>query len=778
MTVDQPPPRDASVLKTNRAFAFSTVVTLSVIVLVVPFAVLGSYRGLQAMNNHTLSWMPSDTPSRARYQQFVSHFEHYDPVVVSWPGCTIDDDRVDEFAEALRAAGTGDGSNGNLFHRVVTGRDLLRELTARPLRLSRQAAITRLLGSMIGPDRESTCAVVVLTPEAARVGGEALQVIYDVAQQECGLERNELRLGGSAVESAEIDVASVRSLVDNILPSAIAVVLVAWPFLRSFWVTVLVCVGALSIEATMLALVYYSGAEVNGILVVMPSLIFVLFVAGAVHLLNYYDDAVVEVGPVAAPLEAVRVGWLPCLLATLTTAVGTASLAASGIKPVVVFAEYATIGIVSALAMLFLLLPGAMVFRSRWQGGGSARRSWYARRPDRWPTWHALARIIAARHLIVVGGFLAVMIWGAAGLSRLRATMELGDFFTEETKIVQDHEWLEDTIGPLLPVEVVLRFGQQAPANMRDRLLLVRRIEEAIEETGAAGASLSAATLLPSPELGSDARAIAQRVVLDRRLRRQVDDLVRSNYLAREGDDQLWRISTRIYALSPSDYGQSLDAVESAVQTVLDEQQEQSRDVSAIYTGMLPLIVEFRSRLLLDLATSFALALVVIVVVLAIAFRNVGLGLLSLLPNVFPTLLVFGALGWMGSHIDIGSMMTASVGLGIAIDDTVHYLTWYRRGIALGQAPSEAIWLAYRRCGGAMIRTTVICSAGLIVFVLSPLVPAAQFSLMICVLLAMSLAGDLLFLPALLCALGRRKVRDASAEPGSNRQRAEAPKLP
>jgi len=244
-----------------------------------------------------------------------------------------------------------------------------------------------------------------------------------------------------------------------------------------------------------------------------------------------------------------------------------------------------------------------------------------------------------------------------------------------------------------------------------------------------------------------------------------VDDLVRSNYLALVRGDQLWRISTRIYALSPSDYGESLDAVKSAVEAALDEGTAPGRKVTVAYTGMLPLIVEFRRQLLLDLAKSFALALLVIAVVLAVAFRSIGLGLLSLLPNVFPTLLVFGALGWMGSHIDIGSMMTASVGLGIAIDDTVHFLTWYRRGIALGQAPNEATWLAYRRCGGAMVRTSVICGAGLIVFAFSPLLPAAQFSLMICVLLGMSLVGDLIFLPALLCALGSRLPTSRSSKP-------------
>jgi predicted RND superfamily exporter protein len=338
--------------------------------------------------------------------------------------------------------------------------------------------------------------------------------------------------------------------------------------------------------------------------------------------------------------------------------------------------------------------------------------------------------------------------------------MELGDFFTEDTTIVQDHQWLEDTIGPLLPAEVVLRFGKGADPSMHDRLVLVRQVEQAIDGARAVSTSMSAAKLLPAPSRESDVRAIARRTVLDRSLEERVDDLVRGGYLASDGDAQLWRISVRVFALRESDYGQSLEELRRAVDSALAKSKlADNGQVTATYTGLLPLIVESRRQLLSDLVSSFGSALVIISLVLAVAFRSVGFGLLALLPNVFPTLIVFGYLGWIGSHIDVGSMMTASIGLGIAVDDTVHYLTWFHRGVAEGKSPIEAIQMAYERCGAAMVRTTLIVSAGLFVFFFSPLLPAAQFALMICVLLLTGLVGDLVYLPALLCTLGGRAKR-------------------
>ena len=94
--------------------------------------------------------------------------------------------------------------------------------------------------------------------------------------------------------------------------------------------------------------------------------------------------------------------------------------------------------------------------------------------------------------------------------------------------------------------------------------------------------------------------------------------------------------------------------------------------------------------------------------------------------------------------------MTASVALGIAVDDTLHFLTWFRRSRAAGHSRHAAILNAYDRCAVAMTQTTVIAGVGLVVFVLSDFQPVAQFGLLMAVLLAAALVGDLILLPAIL----------------------------
>tara|TARA_B100001964_G_C14107071_1_gene542059 strand:- start:470 stop:1081 length:612 start_codon:yes stop_codon:yes gene_type:complete len=136
--------------------------------------------------------------------------------------------------------------------------------------------------------------------------------------------------------------------------------------------------------------------------------------------------------------------------------------------------------------------------------------------------------------------------------------------------------------------------------------------------------------------------------------------------------------------------------------------------------------------------------------------RSPTAGLLSMIPNVFPIVVIFGFMGWAGMLVDIGTMMTASVAMGVAVDDTVHFLTWFRRGILSGLDRRGAVRLAYERCATAMIETTVIGGLGLGVFALSTFTPTQRFGYLMMFLLSAALVGDLIFLPALLTGpLGR-----------------------
>jgi predicted RND superfamily exporter protein len=146
------------------------------------------------------------------------------------------------------------------------------------------------------------------------------------------------------------------------------------------------------------------------------------------------------------------------------------------------------------------------------------------------------------------------------------------------------------------------------------------------------------------------------------------------------------------------------------------------------------------------------LAFGMIALVMVLVLRGLRSGLLAMIPNVFPAVIIFGLMGWCRIWIEIGSIMTASAAMGIAVDDTFHLLAWYRRGIRLRMSRHEALRSALHRCAGAMIHTTLICSVALLVFSLSSFMPIRRFSWMMASLLIAALLGDLVLLPALLAS--------------------------
>ena len=193
---------------------------------------------------------------------------------------------------------------------------------------------------------------------------------------------------------------------------------------------------------------------------------------------------------------------------------------------------------------------------------------------------------------------------------------------------------------------------------------------------------------------------------------------------------------------------------------VLNSEENVDSGFDIVYTGVVPIVYKAQNELLNSLIESIGLAFVMIAIVMMVMMRNGRLsptnlanirgGMVSMIPNVFPVILVFGLMGHLGAALDIGSMMTASVAMGVAVDDTIHFLTWFRKGLNKGLARRGALMLAYQRCGAAMTQTTLIGGLGLSVFALSSFTPTQRFGLLMLTLLAAALLGDLLFLPAIL----------------------------
>jgi len=377
---------------------------------------------------------------------------------------------------------------------------------------------------------------------------------------------------------------------------------------------------------------------------------------------------------------------------------------------------------------------------------------------------------------IVVSSFigLGISVWG---VMQIRAGARVHDLFSQEATILHDYDWLESHIGPLVPLEIVLRIPkseEEPSATIMDRLRVVGAVHAAIEKNSGVGAVVSPLNFAPKiKRRGRSALEVSREALLNKQLEKNRSRFIEMGLLSETSTEELWRVSARAYAGDSLDYSVLLEDLQKAVDPLLQRSVELGiGEVRAVYCGAVPLVQKAQEQMLLDLINSFLLAFVLITVmmialalvgsgdeffqatsgseVLLIFFRRVLAGLISMIPNVLPCVAVMGAMGLIGVSLEIGSIMTASVALGIAVDDTLHFITWFRRGLETGMSRVHAVRYAYARCATAMTQTSFVCGLGLLTFAFSDFVPISRFAWVMFAMLMTALVADLVVLPALL----------------------------
>lgn len=741
---------------------------LAYAVIAAPTLVVGAMHALESNNNSPIDWVDSDFAPRAEYDRLCEAFGPGDAVVVSWPGCLLGESRLDQLVTRLRNDRTFFAADGSwLFHSVGSGREAAIALVAPRGEgdepgMTADQAIDRLRPSLVGPDRRTTAVVIVFTSEGLKHRSRLVQAIRNLTVEVTGVAPNDLHLAGPVIDGLSVDEASQTTVTRYAAPSSLIVFLLCWAGLRSIRAAVLVFGLATFSQAATLALVHYSGHLMTALMIVLPPMVQVLAVATGLHLTNYYFDSGTsgEAGAVAA----VRAGWAPCALSAATTAIGMGSLLASGLTPIRQFGGFAAAGVLLATALFLGLLPPLLA----WARIDSRRPADDVDTVLEGTAAYVSGEIARWRHAIAFVGVLAIGV-GSYYAAQIGTSVRIETLFAPGSRILQDYAWIEEHVGPMVPLDVVLTIPTDGKLTEREKLTLLWNIGREITQCDQAdrlGSAVSAASLMAPPPGVTEIPPDTPPEVIQEYLVAHHPLLHRLGVLSSDSNSERWRLTVRASALGDADYGALVASVADGVKTVVDRLRAATGvPIGVTVTGIMPLVHAIQSQLLDDLLQSFVAALFLITVTMTLVQAGVVEGLIAMGSNVFPIAVYFGWLGWRGQPIDIGVVMTASVALGIAVDDTLHFLTFYQRGVQQGAASVVAIADALRKCAPAMTQTSVSCGLGLLVLALSDFAPTRGFAISMAVLLSLALLGDLILLPALLLVSTRdiSTIRPASA---------------
>ena len=556
-------------------------------------------------------------------------------------------------------------------------------------------------------------------------------------------------LGGVPV----IRVAYVRAMqrdLTRLLPLAMAVSLLFLVGALRDWRHVLLCSGTL-VLATLLtgSLLVLSGSPFT---IFTPALLAVVLVVGTsdlVHLVHRYAERFED--PQACPTEALvstmaEVGPA-CLATSATTAIGFLSLLTTSIPQIRRFGAMTALGVMVVFTCSMLLVPPLLRRLGPPRRQASQRAARNRNRMARLGGWLVRRRTLGPVLALVMLGL------GVSGALQVETDPRiLGD--VRSTAMARSNDFLEEHLGAVLPLDVHVELPE---GDLRDPELLqaLAHIEAWLRAEPMVGGVLGPADLVGQgwAALGESglppSREGAAQVLL---LWDLVDPAITASLLA---DPSSARIRTRVRDRGHLATIDLVQRLESMAAPLLEPHGARLH-----VTGVAWLAQEINRTLTRQFGGSFVLALAVVGLLGFVVYRRVGLVLVALVPNTLPLLALLGLMGWTGLGLQPATAMVFSVALGIAVDDTIHFLATYRRQRLAGLGPEEAVVHTVSTVGRTLVDTSLLLAGGFVVFAVSEYRAMALFGQLTAFCVLVAVVADLLVLGPLL-VIAERKVAES-----------------
>lgn len=721
-----------------------------------PWIIHGAMTILKSSSSSPLDWVDQRYAPRANYESFRTLFGDGDVLIASWEGCRVDDARLDKLRKVLMQNQVFQKKSGeSYFATMQSGRDVLNRLLQPPFELPFAEATQSLQGIYIGPNQFDTLITIQFNTEGLRERNRLIPLIRSAIHKTCDVPIAKIWLAGPVMDGFTVDEASTNTMQKSAPLSAVVVLCLCVLCVESPVAGALLFLLSLLAQAISLALVYYSGCHMTALLIVLPPLMQVISVAGGMHLIHYYFATLRQENQDLFEVAAItiRENWVPFSLSAITTAIGMFSLALSQVSAVRDFGVLSGISVIVNWSIVCFVLPGVLAMfrigKRRRQGHTSEGSPLLFRILFRLVSTHASAISLTA---------LASMVLLGAGLPSLNASVRIETLFSAKSPLIDSYTKTETHVGPLVPLELALTFPQQNNWSYQQKVDFVKRVCEKLSLHPQIERIFSSIDLLdrlipqflhknaipPVPEI--------ERQATENFIESSLSSLSEMRYVAMDADGrEVWRITSMTSALGDTKYNELLiDLEEDLKASIQNTTNDVAKPILFRFAGIMPLVHNIQQQLLNDLFSSFLSAFAIIFAILALSLGSFSKATIAMIPNLFPIVLLFGALGWSGSAIDIGTIMTASIAIGIAVDDTLHFLTMYEKVLASPMNRLQAVQTVYQHCGLAILNTTIVCVLGMAVFSLNDFIPTARFSWMMAGLLMLAVIGDLILLPALL----------------------------
>jgi len=542
-------------------------------------------------------------------------------------------------------------------------------------------------------------------------------------------------------------------------------------FRRVYWVILPMLTCAVSVICTI-GILGWCGWEVTVISSNFISLQLIITLAMTIHLMVRYRELAANEPLVSQHdliFDTIRAMLQPCLYSGLTTMAGFASLIFCNIRPVINFGYIMVAGVAISIIVPFLLLPAVLVLLPR-------DRPWL-KEQSKWSLTPMLGRFTVAHGLFIVVASAVLLIVNVAGIRRLEVENCFINYFKSNTEIHQGMKVLDQQLGGTTPLDVIIDFGQtttaaqvNAPANTEaefeqfeefdtaakgskdkywftpEKIAQIAAVQDYLEGLPETGKVLSVVPLVRVIERTQNGKPLdsVELALLFNKLPEKLRQLLVTPYVSVENNEI--RLTVRIRDSNPLlKRNELLNKIRADLTSKLGFKPEQVH-----LTGTLVLYNNMLQSLYSSQIVSMGSATLFLLGTFVVLFRSVRIALIAIFPNLLAISCVLGVMGWLNIPLDMMTITIAAIGVGLADDDTIHYIHRFKHEVLTDGSYQAALHRSHDSIGHAIYYTTITLVIGFSILSLSNFIPTIYFGLLTVLAITAALLGSLTLLPQLL----------------------------
>jgi predicted RND superfamily exporter protein len=498
---------------------------------------------------------------------------------------------------------------------------------------------------------------------------------------------------------------------------------------------------------TVLAVQVLLGYKLNNFTANLPVFVVAIGIADAVHIyiiwLMYKREGEENK---EAVLHSVQKNMLPVFLTSLTTAIGFGTLTISKVIPILTLGIATASGAVLAFLISLFWMPAVLLLLKK-----DVKAEAIEKEANKKPLGYGAFILKNNKKIIAVTGLLFAVL--AVGLFKVKVDSNTIRYFDKSVEIRKSTEFMMKNLTGPMAYEIVADSGKKDGIKSPEFMRVVERFYKDYQAKFPDVRHMASLmdtvkrfnkVLDGKDEIPHNQNLIAQYLLLYSLSLPQgmeINDKMDIN-------EQKLRITAQVNIVDTSKDLEMINYV---------QEWWSKTPYSATVQGQTAMFAYMQSDVTDTLIYSLSLAIVLVSLVMLFIFKRVKLLWVFILPNILPVMLVVGLMGWIGINIDIGVAIAGAIIIGVAVDDTIHFLVKYfdarKRGLGLEDSFDEVL----RYAGKAILFTTLILSVAFSLFAFSTFTPNQNFGIVTASALIIAFVVDLLLLPALLSLTDKDK---------------------